>query len=53
MAELMNVRPFMQAGIDRYPDCYWSLARVLLRGGRSLGDQLVEEGLGRPYARNR
>ena len=53
MAELINAGPFEMATIDRDEDRYGRKLRVITRGGKSLGDQLVNEGLARPYAGGR
>jgi endonuclease YncB( thermonuclease family) len=50
---LMNAGPFEQRSIDRNTDRYGRRLRVLVREGQSLGDQLVAEGLARPYAGGR
>ena len=53
MAELINAGPFEMASADRDEDRYGRKLRILMRSGRSLGDQLVSEGLARPYAGGR
>ena len=53
MAELINAGPFEMASADRDEDRYGRKLRILMRDGRSLGDQLVSEGLARPYAGGR
>jgi endonuclease YncB( thermonuclease family) len=53
MQALMNAGPFEQRSIERDTDRYGRKLRVLVRDGRSLGDQLVAEGLARPYAGGR
>jgi endonuclease YncB( thermonuclease family) len=53
MAELINAGPFEMASIDRDEDRYGRKLRILIRGGKSLGDQLVNDGLARPYAGGR
>jgi micrococcal nuclease len=45
LVELLNVGPFALESIDRDRDRYGRLLRVVSRGGRSLGDALVAEGL--------
>lgn len=49
LAELMNAGPFELRTIDRDTDRYGRKLRVLVREGRSLGDQLVAEGLARSW----
>lgn len=49
LAELMNEGPFEQSVTGRNADRYGRKLRVLVRGGRSLGDQLVREGLARTW----
>lgn len=50
---LLNAGPFTMAAGDRDQDRYGRKLRTLLRGGRSLGDQLIAEGLARPYGSGR
>ena len=47
MEELLQAGPFEMHGIDRDEDQYGRKLRVVTRDGRSLGDQLVAEGLAR------
>lgn len=49
LAELLNAGPFTVQSAGRDQDRYGRKLRVLSRGGRSLGDQLVEEGFARRY----
>jgi endonuclease YncB( thermonuclease family) len=49
LAELMNAGPFEQRPAGRDVDRYGRRLRVLVRDGRSLGDQLVTEGLARTW----
>jgi endonuclease YncB( thermonuclease family) len=49
LAALMNAGPFTLASVDRDEDRYGRKLRVLIRDGRSLGDQLVGEGLARTW----
>jgi micrococcal nuclease len=49
LAELMNNGAFELKVIDRDEDRYGRKLRVLVRGGKSLGDQLVSEGLARAW----
>lgn len=49
LAELVNVGPFELKVLDRDVDRYGRKLRVLVRDGRSLGDQLVAEGLARTW----
>ncbi len=49
LATLLNAGPFdLEAG-PRERDRYGRLLRVVTRNGRSLGDQLVAEGLAEPW----
>lgn len=49
LTELMNAGPFELQTLDRDTDRYGRKLRVLSRDGRSLGDQLVAEGLARTW----
>ena len=49
LAELMNEGPFRQVRGARDRDIHGRKLRRLMRNGRSLGDQLVAEGLARPW----
>ncbi len=49
LAELMNAGRFELNMADRDTDRYGRKLRILVRGGRSLGDQLVAEGLARTW----
>jgi endonuclease YncB( thermonuclease family) len=49
LAELMNAGPFELKMLDRDVDRYGRKLRVLVRDGRSIGDQLVAEGLARTW----
>jgi endonuclease YncB( thermonuclease family) len=49
LAELMNAGPFEMRMVGRDADRYGRPLRVLTRKGRSLGDQLVAEGLARTW----
>lgn len=49
LAELMNAGPFELKVLDRNTDRYGRKLRILVRNGRSLGDQLVSEGLARTW----
>lgn len=54
LLELLNVGPFEVRTIgDRETDKYGRKLRVLLRNGQSLGLQLVDEGLARPWTGRR
>jgi endonuclease YncB( thermonuclease family) len=46
---LMNAGPFQLVAGDRDEDRYGRKLRVIERGGRSLGDTLIAEGLARPW----
>jgi micrococcal nuclease len=47
--QLVNAGPFTLQSINRDEDRYGRKLRILTRGGESLGDVLVEEGLARYY----
>ena len=47
--QLVNAGPFSLQSINRDEDRYGRKLRILTRGGKSLGDILVEEGLARYY----
>lgn len=47
--QLVNAGPFTLQSIDRDEDRYGRKLRIITRGGESLGDILVEEGLARYY----
>jgi micrococcal nuclease len=49
LAELMNSGPFVQLMADRDRDRYGRKLRILSRDGKSLGMQLVSEGLARQW----
>lgn len=49
LAELMNDGPFDQIVVDRDRDRYGRKLRILTRNGKSLGQQLVAEGLARSW----
>lgn len=53
LQSLVNAGPFSLATLDRDTDRYGRKLRVLVRGGRSLGDQLVSEGLARTWTGRR
>ena len=54
LLELLNAGPFELVPIpDRDKDPYGRLLRVVVRNGRSLGDQLVREGLARTWSGRR
>jgi micrococcal nuclease len=53
LRELLSAGPFELAPIDRDEDVYGRKLRVVLRDGRSLGEQLVEEGLARRWTGSR
>jgi micrococcal nuclease len=46
---LLNAGPFALRRIDRDTDRYGRALRIVTRGGESLGDTLVREGLARAY----
>jgi len=47
--QLVNAGPFTLQSINRDEDRYGRKLRILTRGGQSLGELLVEEGLARCY----
>lgn len=49
LAALMSAGPFELRAVDRDEDRYGRKLRVITRNGRSLGDQLVIEGLARTW----
>ena len=49
LRSLLNAGPFSLQSIDRDTDRYGRKLRIVVRGGVSLGDVLVSEGLARPY----
>lgn len=49
LAQLLNAGPFELAVEGRGTDRYGRALRVIRRGGRSLGAQLVSEGLAEPW----
>lgn len=53
LRELLSAGPFELAPIDRDEDVYGRKLRVVMRDGRSLGQQLVEEGLARRWTGSR
>lgn len=53
MEALLHQGPFELHGVDRDEDQYGRKLRVVTRGGRSLGDQLVAEGLARTWTGRR
>ena len=50
---LLNAGPFALRSIDRDTDVYGRKLRTVIRGGSSLGGQLVNEGLARYYGNGR
>lgn len=53
MAELLAAGPFELQRVERDEDRYGRKLRVVTRNGRSLGDQLVAEGLARTWTGRR
>lgn len=49
LQDLLNAGPVTLEAIDRDEDRYGRKLRRIVRGGKSLGDILVAEGLARPY----
>jgi micrococcal nuclease len=50
LQELLSAGPFTLTSIDRDSDKYGRKLRIVERGGSSVGEQLVSEGLARPYS---
>ncbi len=50
---LLNAGPIELQAVDRPYDRYGRRLAIVTRGGRSLGDMLVEEQLARPYGNGR
>ncbi len=53
LQQLMNAGPFDLVPIDRDTDRYGRLLRDVIRGGVSLGDTLIAEGLAVPFGGGR
>jgi endonuclease YncB( thermonuclease family) len=53
LAALLAQGPFTLEAADRDEDRYGRKLRVVIRGGRSIGDQLVDEGLARRWSGRR
>lgn len=53
LAELMSAGPFQQKAMGRDEDRYGRKLRVLVNANGSIGDQLVLEGLARPWGGRR
>jgi hypothetical protein len=53
ISELLNQGPFELGAIGRDEDRYGRKLRIVIRDGRSLGDQLVAEGLARTWTGRR
>lgn len=53
LAQLLSAGPITLTSVDRDEDRYGRKLRVVERDGRSLGDQLVAEGLARPWTGRR
>jgi micrococcal nuclease len=49
LRELLNAGPFSLQSVDRDEDSYGRKLRTVMRGGESLGGQLVRDGLARYY----
>lgn len=49
LAELLNEAPFSLVSVERDRDIYGRTLRKVMREGRSLGSQLVAEGLAEPW----
>ena len=53
LAVLLAAGPFKLEPVDRDEDRYGRKLRIVTRGGRSIGDQLVSEGLARTWSGRR
>lgn len=53
LRELLSAGPFELTPIDRDEDVYGRKLRVVIRDGKSLGEQLVDEGLARRWTGSR
>jgi endonuclease YncB( thermonuclease family) len=53
LRELLNDGPIELEAADRDKDVYGRKLRIVTRNGESLGDQLVQEGLARPWTGSR
>ena len=53
LQELLNAGPVTLEPADRDTDRYGRKLRIVMRGGKSLGGQLVAEGLARPWIGHR
>lgn len=53
LGELLNAGPFELKASGRDEDRYGRKLRVVVRGGKSIGDQLVAEGLARTWSGRR
>lgn len=53
LGELLAAGPFRLESIDRDADRYGRKLRIVTRGGQSIGDQLVAEGLARTWTGRR
>ena len=53
LRELLSAGPFELTSIDRDEDVYGRKLRVVMRDGKSLGEQLVDEGLARRWTGSR
>ena len=53
MAQLLAAGPFELRSVERDTDRYGRKLRIVTRNGRSLGDQLVAEGLARTWSGRR
>lgn len=53
MMQLLNQGPFELAHIGRDEDRYGRKLRIVMRGGQSLGDTLIREGLAEPWTGRR
>jgi micrococcal nuclease len=49
LVELLNTGPFSLESADRDRDKYGRALRVVTRGGHSIGDHLISEGLAEPW----
>lgn len=53
LRDLLAAGPFLMEAVERDEDRYGRKLRIVTRGGRSLGDQLVAEGLARTWTGRR
>lgn len=49
LVQLLNAGPFSLESVDRDRDKYGRALRVVTRGGQSLGDSMIDDGLAEPW----